>query len=59
MHQKLAGLIPSQGTHLDCSLILGRVCTGGNQWMFPSDIDAPLSLSLHLPLSQINKHNLG
>ena len=46
VHQKVAGLIPSQGTYLGCGFDHwpGHI-TGGNQSLFLSHIDVFLSFS--------------
>ena len=51
-NQKVADLIPSQGTYVGCGFhfpvqvhkIPRQVCMGGNQSMLPSHIDVSLSL---------------
>ena len=56
---KGAGSILGQGTCLVCKLSpRSGACTRGNQSMFHSHINVPLSLSVPSPLSKINTHVL-
>ena len=57
VHQKVAGLIPGQGTYIDCRFVLGGDTIG---WKATNRCFSP-SLSLLTPstLSKINKQILG